>query len=110
MTSIATMGQWRNGGTAAAPWIAGGALVLAVGLGAFFVHPLLGAAVLGAFAAPLFVTAPRYAFLLFVALLPFDAVSSLSSDGGAGGGGVTITRLLGLALFAGWIMHLVIER
>jgi len=105
MTSTATLGQWRNGGTAAAPWLAAGALVLAVGLGAFFVHPLLGAAVLGLFAAPLFVVAPQYAFLLFVALLPFDAVSSLQSEGG-----VTITRLIGLALFAGWILHLVIER
>src|SRR4029077_18966458 len=84
---------------------AAGALVLAVGLGAFFVHPLLGAAVLGLFAAPLFVVAPQYAFLFFVALLPFDAVSSLQSDGG-----VTITRLIGLALFSGWILHLVIER
>ena len=110
MTSTATMGQWRNGGTAAAPWVAAGALVLAVGIGAFSVHPLLGAAVLGGFAVPLFVVAPQHAFLLFVALLPFDAVSSLQSDGGAGGGGVTITRLLGLALFAGWIMHLVVER
>ena len=77
MTSTATLGQWRTGGTAAAPWVAAGALLLAVGLGAFFVHPLLGAAVLGVFAVPLFVVAPQYAFLLFVALLPFDAVSSL---------------------------------
>ena len=109
MTPTVTLGQWRNGGTASAPWLAAGALVLALGLAAFFVHPLLGAAVLGLFAAPVFVTAPRHAFLLFVALLPFDSVSSLSTDGG-GGGGVTITRLLGLALFAGWIMHLVIEK
>jgi len=99
------MGGWRNGGTTAAPWLAAGALVLAVGLGAFFVHPLLGTAVLGIFAVPMFVVAPQYAFLMFVALLPFDAVSSLTSEGG-----VTVTRLLGLALFAGWIMHLVIER
>jgi len=42
MTSTATLGHWRNGGTAATPWLAAGALVLAVGLGAFFVHPLLG--------------------------------------------------------------------
>jgi hypothetical protein len=56
MTSTATLGHWRNGGTAATPWLAAGALVLAVGLGAFFVHPLLGAAVLGTFAVPLFVS------------------------------------------------------
>ncbi len=83
MTSATTMGGWRNGGTAAAPWLAAGALVMAVGLGAFFVHPLLGAAVLGIFAVPLFVVAPQHAFLVFVALLPFDAVSSLSSEGGS---------------------------
>ena len=97
---------WRSGGPASTvPWLAAAALVLVAGLGAFLVHPLLGLAVFGVFVVPLFVTEPRYALLLFVALLPFDAVASLGPDSG-----VTLTRLLGLALFGGWILHVIIRR
>ena len=99
-----TVGEWRSGGSRQVPWLAAGALLLALGLVGFLIHPILGAAVLGIFVAPIFVTAPRYALLLFAALLPFDGVSSV------GDGGITLTRLLGLALFAGWILHVLITR
>jgi O-antigen ligase len=107
MTSGAaiTVGEWRGGATGHAPWLAAAALLLALGLAGFLVHPVLGAAVLGVFVVPLFVTAPQHALLLFAALLPFDAVSSLGADGG-----ITLTRLVGLALFGGWALHVIVTR
>src|SRR5689334_15012988 len=105
MTSGSTLAidTWRGGD--ARPWIAAGTLVLLLGLGAFVVSPVLGAAVLGLFVAPLFVVAPRHALLLFVAMLPFDAVSVFGEADSALGA----TRVVGLALFGGWVLHLLVE-
>jgi O-antigen ligase len=107
MTSgnTATMDGFR-GDADARPWIAVATLLLFVGLAAFVVSPKLGIATLGLFAAPLFVTAPRYALLLFVAMLPFDAVSVLGDAESA----FSLTRIVGLALFGGWVIHTMVER
>lgn len=91
-------------GSGSGSWIAVAGVLLLLGLAGFLVHPILGVGVLGLLVAPAFVLAPHYALLLFVAVLPFDAV--LSSDGG----GMSITKLLGLALLGGWLLHVVFER
>jgi O-antigen ligase len=106
MTSGSTLAidTWRGGD--ARPWMAAASLLLLIGLAAFVASPLLGVAVLGLFAAPLFVVAPRYALLVFVGMLPFDAVSVFGEADSA----LSLTRVVGLALFGGWILHLLIER
>src|SRR5262249_38515770 len=99
-----TIDPWRGAADARA-WVAVGAVLLAVGLAAFVASPMLGAVVLGAFAAPIFVLAPRHALLLFVAMLPFDAVSALGNADNT----FSLTRVVGLALFGGWVLHLLAE-
>src|SRR5262245_36807540 len=91
---------WRRSGTA--PWVVAGAIVLLLGLAAALVHPALGLAVVGLLTSPVFVVAPHRALLLFAAVVPFDAVSALESEGA-----VTLTRVLGLALLGGWMVFLV---
>jgi O-antigen ligase len=95
---------WGGGASSGAwPWVAAAGLLLVVGLAGFLVHPVLGLAVVGLLAAPLFVTAPQYGLLLFVAILPFDAL--LLSQESA----VSPTRLLAMVLLGGWIVHLIVE-
>src|SRR5262245_5960377 len=85
-------------------WIGGGVLLLVAGLGGYLIHPLLGAGVIGLVAAPVFVLAPERALLLFAVSLPFDAVSGLSE-----GGSLSLTRVFGLALVGGWVVHVLVE-
>jgi O-antigen ligase len=102
--STLAIDTWRGGD--ARPWMGAATLLLLVGLVAFVASPMLGAAVVALFVAPLFVVAPRHALLLFVALLPFDAVSVFGEADSA----FSLTRVVGLALFGGWILHLLVER
>lgn len=82
-----------------------GALVLPLGVLAFFVHPKLGALALGALVAPVVLLSPEHGLLLLVAALPTDAVSSLGPPGTA-----TVTRLLGLAVTVGWALNVLLRR
>ena len=96
---------WRDGGPAAtSAWLGAATVLLAVGLAGFLVHPVLGMGVIALLAAPVFVVAPKYALLPLVALLPFDAVSALEADG------ASMTRLLGIALMGGWVVHVLVEK
>jgi O-antigen ligase len=107
MTSsgVVTIGTWR-GERDLRPWILGASLLLPIGLAAFVASPLLGVGVLGLLLAPVFVLWPRHALLLFVAMLPFDAVSVFGEADSA----LSLTRIAGLGLFAGWVLHLLVER
>jgi O-antigen ligase len=98
-----TIDTWRGGDVR--PWIGAATLLLLLGLAAFVASPMLGAAVLGLFVAPLFVLSPRYALLVFVAMLPFDAVSVFGEADSA----FSLTRIVGLALFGGWVLHQLVE-
>jgi hypothetical protein len=80
------------------------AAVLLGGLAAFVLSPKLGLAALALPVAPLLVLAPQYAVLALVAALPFDAVAALSDEGA-----FTLTRLLGLAVLGGWLVHAIAE-
>jgi O-antigen ligase len=108
MTSGGTLTAvaWRGTGTSAGPWTAAAIVLLLVGLAAFVVSPVLGVGVGALLVAPLFVLSPRYGLLVFAALLPFDAVSAL----GDGERALSLTRLVGLAVIGGWIVHLLAER
>jgi O-antigen ligase len=103
-SSTLAVDTWRGGD--AWPWMAAATLFLVFGLAAFVASPLLGVAVLGLFAAPLFVVAPRHALLVFVAMLPFDAVSVFGEADAA----LSLTRVVGLALFGGWVLHQLVEQ
>lgn len=96
--------DWRDGGASAGPWIGAAIVLLVLGIAGYVVHPLLGLGVLGLLVAPVFVVAPKYAILFLVALLPFDAVANIDADG------ATVTRLLGVALMGGWMLHVLVER
>ena len=96
---------WRSGRGGAVPWIAVASVLLLLGLAGFLVHPVLGAGVLAVLVAPVFVLSPRYALLLFLAVLPLDALTTIDESGM-----LSLTRLLGLALVGGWILHLLVER
>lgn len=95
-------------GTAGGPWtpavMAAGALLLVLGAGAFFVNPKFGAAALGLPALPVLVMFPAHAFLVLVAALPFDAVAGLIP------GTLTLTRLLGVGVLAGWAVWVLVNR
>lgn len=99
-----TVGTWR-GDRDVRTWILAAALFLPIGLVAFVASPFFGAAVLGLLVAPVFVLWPRHALLLFVAMLPFDAVSVFGEADSA----LSLTRVVGLALFGGWTLHLLVE-
>lgn len=79
--------------------------VLVAGLAAFMVSPKLGLLALGVPAVPVLVLAPDKAVLLVLAALPFDAVASI-----AGAGTITLTRLLGMAVLGGWVLHVLVRR
>ena len=96
---------WRRGGNGTGMWIGVATGLLLMGLAGFLVHPVLGAGVLALLVAPIFVLSPRYALLLVLAILPFDALTSVDE-----GGMLSLTRLFGLALLGGWIVHLLVER
>jgi O-antigen ligase len=93
-----------GGGPVGAYTIAAGALLLG-GLLAFLVHPVLGIGVLGLLVAPVLVLAPHHGVLALVAVLPFDAVLAFGEESAFG-----MTRLLGLAVVAGWVAHVLFER
>src|SRR5258706_4916428 len=95
--------SWRAG-SGTGTWRGVAAVLLVLGLAAFVVHPALGLGVMALLVAPLFVVAPKYALLLFVALLPFDAVSAIEDDG------ASLTWLLGIGLMGGWALHVLVER
>src|SRR5262245_58153104 len=86
-----------------APW-SGAVVLLALGAGAAAccTGPTLGGAALALPAAPLLVVAPHLAVLGLVAALPFDALASLDEAGA-----LTLTRLLGIAVLGGWVLHAV---
>src|SRR5262245_61328947 len=107
MTSVA----WTSAGAARsrtapawpAAWV--GAVVLLVlgaGVAACFTSPMLGVAALALPAAPLLLFAPDVAVLGLVAALPFDALTSLDEAGA-----LALTRLLGIAVLGGWVLHVV---
>jgi O-antigen ligase len=77
-------------------------LALAAGTAACFASPALGVAALALPAAPLLVLAPELALLGLVAALPFDALTSLDESHA-----LTLTRLLGIAVLGGWVLHVV---
>ena len=99
-----TADPWRSGNGAMA-WIGIASFLLLLGLAGFLVHPVLGVGVLALLGAPVFVLSPRYALLLVLAILPLDALTSIDE-----GGMLSLTRLLGLALLGGWVLHLLVER
>ena len=84
------------------PWIALAVLALGAGAAACFASPALGIAALALPAAPLLVVAPDLAILALVAALPFDALAALDETGM-----LTLTRLLGIAVLGGWVVHVV---
>ena len=97
----------ERGGTASGwpdtlPWIAVAVLALGAGAAACFASPALGIAALALPAAPLLVLAPDLAILALVAALPFDALAALDDTGM-----LTVTRLLGIAVLGGWVVHVV---
>ncbi len=107
MTSVAWSSIGGGRGTAPAsraPWIAAAVALVTLGAGAAacFTSPLLGVAALALPAAPLLLLAPHLAILGLVAALPFDALTSLDDTGA-----LTITRLLGIAVVGGWVLHVV---
>jgi O-antigen ligase len=108
MTSVAwgTVGAGRNGVAPGRPawWIPFAIALLALGAGAAacFTSPALAVAALALPAAPLLFLAPDLAILGLIAVLPFDALTSLD-DAGA----LALTRLLGIAVLGGWVLHAV---
>ena len=82
-----------------------GLVLLLAGLAAFLLSPKYGIMALGLPVAPLFVISPAQALTLVIAAVPFDAVASLGLPGS-----LTITKLLALAVIAGWIIHTLIRR
>jgi O-antigen ligase len=84
--------------------LAAGVGALLVGIAGFSVSPKLGLLALGLPIAPFFVLAPDKALLLVVAALPFDAVAALAQGSG------TLTKLLGMAVMAGWVLHVLLRR
>lgn len=92
----------RRGITPTWPWIALGLAGLAAGAAACLASPTLGLLVLALPAAPLLVLAPDLALLALVAALPFDAIAALVEART-----VTLTRLLGIAVLGGWLLHVV---
>jgi len=97
-------GRGRTGSASppAWSWIAVAVLALGAGAAACFVSPALGIAALALPAAPLLVVAPDLAILALVAALPFDALAAVDEDGM-----LTLTRLLGIAVLGGWVVHVV---
>src|SRR5262245_33410667 len=102
MTSVAwgALGAGRN---AVAPgrsagWIAVAIALLALGAGAAacFTSPALAIAALALPAVPLLLLAPDLAILGLIAVLPFDALTSLDEEGA-----FALTRLLGIAVQIG---------
>lgn len=82
-----------------------GALALAAGIVAFLASPKLGLLSFGIALAPLLVIAPDKAVLLVFAAVPFDSISSLGPPGT-----LTLTRTLGLAVMAGWVVNMLLRR
>jgi O-antigen ligase len=87
------------------PWIAVAGAMLLAGVGAALIHPLAGVAALALPLLPLLVLAPDLALLGLTATLPFDAIASLVDART-----LSLTRLLGVAVLAGWILWLLIHR
>src|SRR5262249_22924990 len=108
MTSASWMsvGDGRGRTESASPpawsWIAVAVLALGAGAAACFVSPALGIAALALPAAPLLVVAPDLAILALVAALPFDALAAVDESGM-----LTLTRLLGIVVLGGWVVHVV---
>ena len=82
-----------------------GAVVLLLGVFAFFIDPKFGAAAFGLPVAPLLIMYPSHALLLFIGAMPFDAVASLLPDRT-----LTLTRLLGIAVIGGWSVWVLVNR
>ena len=108
MTSVAwgTVGAGRNGVAPgrSAGWVAVAValFVLGAGAAACFTSPALAVAALALPAAPLLFLAPDLAILGLIAVLPFDALTSLDEEGA-----LALTRLLGIAVLGGWVLHAV---
>lgn len=86
-------------------WLLLGFVLLLAGLAAFMASPKLGIMALGLPALPLLVLFPPQALMLVIALVPFDAVASLGPPRST-----TITKLVAVAVIAGWVVHLLIRR
>ena len=86
-------------------WMVLGFVLLPVGLAAFMVSPKLGIMALGLPAFPSLVLYPPQALMLVIALVPFDAVAGLGPSEGT-----TLTKLVALAVMAGWVVRLLIRR
>lgn len=87
-----------------ASWIVIAAALMALGgaAAACVGSPTLALAALALPAAPLLVLAPELAVLGLVAALPFDALTALDESQG-----LSLTRLLGIAVLGGWVLHVV---
>jgi O-antigen ligase len=99
-TTIALEWAPERAGAPAWPWIAVGVIALGAGTMACLTSPALGLAALALPAAPLLVMAPELALLALVAALPFDALAAVDESGM-----LTLTRLLGIAVLGGWVVH-----
>src|SRR5260370_14833717 len=101
MSVGAERGRTASGWPPALPWIVLAVLALGAGAAACCASPALAVAALALPAAPLLVVAPDLAILTLVAALPFDALAALDDTGM-----LTATRLLGIAVLAGRVVHL----
>jgi O-antigen ligase len=102
MSAGAERGRTESAWPPAWPWVAVAVLALGAGAAACFASPALGIAALALPAAPLLVVAPDLAVLALVAALPFDALAAVDESGM-----LTLTRLLGIAVLGGWVVHVV---
>jgi putative inorganic carbon (HCO3(-)) transporter len=85
--------------------VGAGAAVLAAGALGFVVDPRLGLVALGAPAALIVVTAPAAGVALLLFALPLEELAAL-----APGGFLTLHKLLGMAVVAGWLLHALLQR
>ena len=95
-------GTGREGLAPVRPGTAVAGLALGAGAAAGICGPTIAAAALALPAAPLLRLAPDLALLAHITALPFDAVASLVEDRT-----LTLTRVLGIAVLGGWVLHVV---
>ncbi|MBP1689976.1 MAG: hypothetical protein H6Q34_549, partial [Deltaproteobacteria bacterium] len=88
-----------------ARWVLIGFGLLLVGIVAFVVSPTAGIIFLGLPVLPWIVIFPLQALTLLMASIPFEWIGSLGPPGST-----TITKLLAVAIMAGWVVHLLIHK